>query len=96
MPAGFQARLACKIGTTRSGRELCCSQNENLFAPFLGGSHAQPLTLGIARFAGGVEQGAQYGVIAAQVFSIVAPVILVALVASRYIVSGMPAGAVEG
>jgi multiple sugar transport system permease protein len=72
------------------------SWNEYLFALFLGGSHAQPLTVGITRFAGGVEQGAQYGVIAAYAFLIVAPVIFFALVANRYIVSGMTAGAVKG
>ena len=72
------------------------SWNEYLFALFLGGSHAQPLTVGITRFAGGVEQGAQYGVIAAYAFLIVAPVILFALLANRYIVSGMTAGAVKG
>ncbi len=72
------------------------SWNEYLFALFLGGSHSQPLTVGITRFAGGVEQGAQYGVIAAYGALIVLPVILFALVANRYIVSGMTAGAVKG
>ncbi|MFN3723855.1 MAG: carbohydrate ABC transporter permease [Paracoccaceae bacterium] len=72
------------------------SWNEYLFALFLGGTNSQPLTVGITRFAGGVEQGAQYGVIAAYGALIVLPVFLFALVANRYIVSGMTAGAVKG
>lgn len=72
------------------------SWNEYLFALFLGGAGMQPLTVGITRFAGGVEQGAQYGVIAAYGALIVLPVFFVALVANRYIVSGMTAGAVKG
>lgn len=72
------------------------SWNEYLFALFLAGSDAQPLTIGITRFLGGAEVGAQYGVIAAYSVLIIAPVILFALVANRYIVSGMTAGAVKG
>ncbi len=72
------------------------SWNEYLFALFLAGSDAQPLTVGITRFLGGAEIGAQYGVIAAYASLIVAPVILFALFANRYIVSGMTAGAVKG
>ncbi|TVQ38364.1 MAG: carbohydrate ABC transporter permease [Geminicoccaceae bacterium] len=72
------------------------SWNEYLFALFLAGANAQPLTVGITRFLGGVEAGAQYGVIAAYAVLIVAPVILFALTANRYIVSGMTAGAVKG
>ncbi|MCH8531100.1 MAG: carbohydrate ABC transporter permease [Saccharospirillum sp.] len=72
------------------------SWNEYLFALFLAGSDAQPLTIGITRFLGGAEIGAQYGVIAAYSVLIVAPVIFFALVANRYIVSGMTAGAVKG
>jgi len=72
------------------------SWNEHLFALFLAGSDAQPLTVGITRFMGGIEAGAQYGVIAAYATLIVAPVIVFALVANRYIVSGMTAGAVKG
>ncbi|GHC18246.1 carbohydrate ABC transporter permease [Aidingimonas halophila] len=72
------------------------SWNEYLFALFLAGSDAQPLTVGITRFMGGVEAGAQYGVIAAYASLIVLPVIFFALVANRYIVSGMTAGAVKG
>ena len=72
------------------------SWNEYLFALFLAGSDAQPLTVGITRFMGGVEAGAQYGVIAAYATLVIAPVIVFALVANRYIVSGMTAGAVKG
>ncbi|MDW7747737.1 carbohydrate ABC transporter permease [Halomonas sp.] len=72
------------------------SWNEYLFALFLAGSDAQPLTVGITRFMGGVEAGAQYGVIAAYASLIVLPVIIFALLANRYIVSGMTAGAVKG
>jgi multiple sugar transport system permease protein len=72
------------------------SWNEYLFALFLAGSDAQPLTVGITRFMGGAEIGAQYGVIAAYAILIVAPVIVFALAANRYIVSGMTAGAVKG
>lgn len=72
------------------------SWNEYLFALFLAGADAQPLTVGITRFLGGAEVGAEYGVIAAYGVLIVAPVILFALVANRYIVSGMTAGAVKG
>jgi multiple sugar transport system permease protein len=72
------------------------SWNEYLFALFLAGANAQPLTVGITRFLGGAEIGAQYGVIAAYAVLIVAPVIFFALAANRYIVSGMTAGAVKG
>lgn len=72
------------------------SWNEYLFALFLAGSDAQPLTIGITRFLGGAEIGAQYGVIAAYSVLIVAPVIVFALIANRYIISGMTAGAVKG
>lgn len=72
------------------------SWNEYLFALFLAGSDAQPLTVGITRFLGGVESGAQYGVIAAYSVLVITPVIVFSLVANRYIVSGMTAGAVKG
>ncbi len=72
------------------------SWNEYLFALFLAGNDAQPLTVGITRFMGGAEAGAEYGVIAAYAVLIIAPVILFALTANRYIVSGMTAGAVKG
>jgi len=72
------------------------SWNEYLFALFLAGSDAQPLTVGITRFLGGAEVGAEYGIIAAYAVLVVAPVIVFALVANRYIVSGMTAGAVKG
>jgi multiple sugar transport system permease protein len=44
----------------------------------------------------GAEAGAEYGVIAAYAVLVIAPVILFALTANRYIVSGMTAGAVKG
>lgn len=72
------------------------SWNEYLFALFLAGSDAQPLTVGITRFLGGAEAGAEYGVIAAYSVLVIAPVILFALTANRFIVSGMTAGAVKG
>jgi multiple sugar transport system permease protein len=72
------------------------SWNEYLFALFLAGNDAQPLTVGITRFLGGTEAGAEYGVIAAYAVLVIAPVILFALFANRYIVSGMTAGAVKG
>ena len=78
------------------------SWNEYLFALFLAppppppGSDAQPLTVGITRFLGGAESGAQHGVIAAYAVLVISPVILFALTANRYIVSGMTAGAVKG
>ena len=72
------------------------SWNEYLFALFLAGNDAQPLTVGITRFLGGAESGAQYGVIAAYAVLVISPVILFALTANRYIVSGMTAGAVKG
>ena len=72
------------------------SWNEYLFALFLAGSNAQPLTVGITRFLGGAEAGVEYGVIAAYSVLIIAPVIVFALAANRYIVSGMTAGAVKG
>lgn len=72
------------------------SWNEYLFALFLAGNDAQPLTVGITRFLGGTESGAEYGVIAAYAVLVIAPVILFALTANRYIVSGMTAGAVKG
>jgi multiple sugar transport system permease protein len=72
------------------------SWNEYLFALFLAGNDAQPLTVGITRFLGGSETGAEYGIIAAYAVLVIAPVILFALTANRYIVSGMTAGAVKG
>ena len=72
------------------------SWNEYLFALFLAGNDAQPLTVGITRFLGGAESGAQYGVIAAYAVLVISPVIVFALTANRYIVSGMTAGAVKG
>ena len=72
------------------------SWNEYLFALFLAGNDAQPLTVGITRFLGGAEAGAEYGIIAAYAVLVIAPVILFALTANRFIVSGMTAGAVKG
>ena len=72
------------------------SWNEYLFALFLAGYEAQPLTVGITRFLGSVETGAQYGAIDAYGCLIVAPVILFNLFANRYIVSGLTAGALKG
>ncbi|MFN7024911.1 MAG: carbohydrate ABC transporter permease [Pseudorhizobium sp.] len=72
------------------------SWNEYLFALFLAGNDAQPLTVGITRFMGGAEAGADYGVIAAYAVLVIAPVIAFSLTANRYIVSGMTAGAVKG
>ncbi len=72
------------------------SWNEYLFALFLAGSNAQPLTVGITRFLGGAEAGAEYGIIAAYAVLVIAPVIVFALTANRFIVSGMTAGAVKG
>lgn len=71
------------------------SYNEFLFAFFLGGYDAQPLTVGITRFVGGAEVGAQYGVVAAYGSLIIVPIILFALVVNRYIVSGITEGAVK-
>lgn len=72
------------------------SYNEFLFAFFLAGYDAQPLTVGIARFVGGVDVGAQYGVIAAYGSLIVVPIVIFALIVNRYIVSGLTQGAVKG
>ena len=52
------------------------SWNEFLFALFLGGYHAQPLTVGMSRFVGGAETIVEYGVIAAYGSLVVMPVIL--------------------
>ncbi|SIQ60077.1 multiple sugar transport system permease protein [Alkalispirochaeta americana] len=75
---------------------LIISYNEFLFAFFLAGRNTQPLTVGITRFVGGVDVGAQYGVVAAYGSLIIIPIILFALVANRYIVSGLTQGAVKG
>lgn len=72
------------------------SYNEFLFAFFLAGYDAQPLTVGITRFVGGAEVAAQYGVMAAYGTLIIAPIILFALLINRYIVSGLTQGAVKG
>ena len=72
------------------------SYNEFLFAFFLAGYDAQPLTVGITRFVGGADVGAQYGVVAAYGTLIILPIIVFALIVNRYIVSGMTAGAVKG
>ncbi len=72
------------------------SYNEFLFAFFLAGYEAQPLTVGITRFVGGADVGAQYGVIAAYGTLIILPIILFALIVNRYIVSGLTQGAVKG
>ena len=71
------------------------SYNEFLFGLFLAGPETRPLTVGIMRFVGGVEVGAQYGVVAAYGSMIVVPIIIFALVVNRYIVSGMTQGAVK-
>jgi len=72
------------------------SYNEFLFAFFLAGYDAQPLTVGITRFVGGADVGAQYGVVAAYGTLIILPIIVFALVVNRYIVSGLTQGAVKG
>ena len=72
------------------------SYNEFLFAFFLAGYEAQPLTVGITRFVGGVDVHAQYGVIAAYGSLIIVPIIIFALIVNRYIVSGLTQGAVKG
>lgn len=72
------------------------SYNEFLFAFFLAGYEAQPLTVGIARFVGGGETAAQYGVIAAYGSMIIVPIVIFALIVNRFIVSGMTQGAVKG
>lgn len=72
------------------------SWNEYLFAIFLSGYEAQPLTVGITRFLGAMDTGAQYGAIAAYASLIVLPVIVLTLALNRYIVSGLTAGAVKG
>lgn len=75
---------------------LIISYNEFLFAFFLAGRDTRPLTVGITRFVGGVDVGAQYGVVAAYGALIIVPIIVFALVANRYIVSGLTQGAVKG
>jgi len=72
------------------------SYNEFLFAFFLAGYDAQPLTVGITRFIGGADVGAQYGVVAAYGSLIILPIIVFALIVNRYIVSGLTQGAVKG
>lgn len=72
------------------------SYNEFLFAFFLAGYNAQPLTVGITRFIGGTDVGAQYGVVAAYGSLIILPIIIFALIVNRYIVSGLTQGAVKG
>lgn len=72
------------------------SYNEFLFAFFLAGYNAQPLTVGITRFVGGADTGAQYGVMAAYGTLIIIPIILFSLITNRYIVSGLTQGAVKG
>jgi len=72
------------------------SYNEFLFAFFLAGYDAQPLTVGITRFVGGADVGAQYGVVAAYGTLIILPIIVFALIVNRYIVSGLTQGAVKG
>ncbi len=72
------------------------SYNEFLFAFFLAGYNAQPLTVGITRFVGGADTGAQYGIIAAYGSLIIIPIILFAFLTNRYIVSGLTQGAVKG
>lgn len=72
------------------------SYNEFLFAFFLSGYDAQPLTVGITRFLGGAETGAQYGAIAAYGSLVIVPIVIFSLVVNRYIVSGLTQGAVKG
>ena len=72
------------------------SYNEFLFAFFLAGRNTQPLTVGITRFVGGVDVGAQYGIVAAYGSMIILPIIIFAIVVNRYIVSGLTQGAVKG
>lgn len=71
------------------------SWKQYLFALLPAGADAPPRTVGATRFPGGLEPGAEYGVVAAHSALIVAPVILVSPLAIRLIVSCMTAGAVE-
>lgn len=75
---------------------LIISYNDFIFAFFLGGRNVQPVTVGITRFVGGVEVGAQYGVVAAFGALIVVPIVIFSLIVNRYIVSGLTRGAVKG
>lgn len=72
------------------------SYNDFIFAFFLGGRNVQPLTVGITRFVGGVDVGAQYGVVAAYGAMIVVPIVIFSFIVNRYIVTGLTQGAVKG
>ena len=52
--------------------------------------------MGITRFLGGSETGAQYGAIAAYGSLVIVPIVIFALLVNRYIVSGLTQGAVKG
>lgn len=72
------------------------SWNEYLFALFLSGANSQPLTVGLARYMGGVEAGAEYGALTAYASLTALPVVVIAMFLSRYVISGLTTGGTKG
>jgi multiple sugar transport system permease protein len=68
--------------------------NNFVFALILASADKQPVTVGALAFV--TASGIQYGQVAAAVVLSVAPVLLLALYAQRYLVEGLSLGAVKG
>src|SRR3954469_21917606 len=68
--------------------------NNFIFALILASADKQPVTVGALAFV--TASGIQYGQVAAAVVLSVAPVLLLALYAQRYLVEGLSLGAVKG
>ena len=66
--------------------------NEYLFALILSGREAQPLTVGLTQFLGGIEYGVQWGALSAWSFSLVFPVVTISLFVNKYLRKGFAGG----
>ena len=66
--------------------------NEYLFALILAGRHAQPLTVGLTQFLGGIEYGVRWGALSAWSFTLVFPVVTISLFVNKYLRKGFTGG----
>jgi len=70
----------------------CFIWNEYLFALILAGRYAQPLTVGLTQFLGGIEYGVRWGALSAWSFSLVFPVVTLSLFVNKYLRRGFTGG----
>ncbi len=66
--------------------------NEYLFALILSGRDSQTLTVGLTRFLGGMEDAIRWGQLSAWSVSIVAPIVILALLVNRHLRRGFTGG----